>query len=85
MKRLGILKDRLRALVRRDAVIEEIDEDGWSGASDCGPCGMPDSRPESRQGPAHDRFEERISEAIYGWRNQVYSTVNFHHMNAPIY
>jgi len=24
MKRLGILKDRLRALVRRDAVIEEV-------------------------------------------------------------
>ena len=27
MKRLGILTDRLRALVRRDAVIEEIDEE----------------------------------------------------------
>src|SRR5215510_12819593 len=27
MKRLGVLTDRLRALVRRDAVIEEIDEE----------------------------------------------------------
>jgi len=33
MKRLGILTDRLRALVRRDAVIEEISDRPAGAAS----------------------------------------------------
>src|SRR5262245_11316960 len=35
---------------------------GGSGAPECGPGGLPDPCPESRQSPADGRFEERLEE-----------------------
>jgi hypothetical protein len=54
-----------RSLRRGFSLSGDTGGDG-SGAPGCGPCSLPDPRPEGRQGPANGRFEERLNEAIDG-------------------